>query len=422
MAEYFQYGIEEIEYLKRVDKKLSDVIAHIGIIKRAVIPDLFTALVYSIVGQQISTKAHNTIWKKMKDGLGDITPHVIDGHSLKYIQQFGITFRKASYIKSAAKKIKAGEFDLASLSSMTDDEVCKKLCELDGVGDWTAEMLMIFSMQRKNILSYGDFAIRKGLQLLYDYDKINKAIVEKHKNIYSPYASIASLYLWAVAGGRYVVKKAENSDNDNSLQSADADFIYSLFKEINSNLKIKNVSNTDKEKIKDVIKICLIETELGTMVAGSTSKGLCMFEFIDYKHIDLELRQLVSVFNVPLVKGNSPYFDLLRIQLKEYFSGKRFNFDIPLDLAGSEFQKSVWLSLLNIPYGSTTSYGEQAKAMGKPSSVRAVANANGKNKISILIPCHRVIGSDGSLTGYAGGIWKKKKLLELEQMNKMKIK
>ncbi|NDW13477.1 methylated-DNA--[protein]-cysteine S-methyltransferase [Bacteroides sp. 214] len=170
-----------------------------------------------------------------------------------------------------------------------------------------------------------------------------------------------------------------------------------------------------ENKEKQVLYITHIETELGLMVTAATNKGICMFEFADYKLIDLELRQLEEIFKAPLVQGNSTHFDTLKTQLDEYFKGKRRTFDIPLDLAGTEFQKKVWLSLLKIPYGETTTYGKQAELIGKPSSVRAVANANGKNKISIILPCHRVIGIDGSLTGYGGGIWRKKKLLDFEK-------
>lgn len=165
---------------------------------------------------------------------------------------------------------------------------------------------------------------------------------------------------------------------------------------------------------KKVCNITHIETDLGMMIAGATDKGICMFEFADYKLLELELKQFVS-FKTPLVQGENPHFNTLREQLNEYFKGERKNFDIPLDLVGTEFQKQVWLSLLKIPYGCTTTYAKQAEILGKPSAVRAVANANGKNKISIILPCHRVIGADGSLTGYGGGIEKKKKLLEFEK-------
>ncbi len=160
-----------------------------------------------------------------------------------------------------------------------------------------------------------------------------------------------------------------------------------------------------------------IETELGAMIAAATDKGICLFQFADYKLLDLELRQLAAAFKTPLVQGENPHFDTLKKQLSEYFKGERKDFDIPLDLAGTEFQQQVWLSLLKIPYGFTTTYAQQAALLGKPSAVRAVANANGKNKVVIILPCHRVIGTNGTLTGYAGGIWRKEKLLELEKKN-----
>ena len=172
-----------------------------------------------------------------------------------------------------------------------------------------------------------------------------------------------------------------------------------------------------KNKDKCVVNIMPVETDLGLMIAGATDKGICMLEFADYKHIDLEFRQLTEIFKAPLVEGDNPHFHTLRSQLEEYFTGKRRDFDIPLDLAGTDFQKQAWLSLLKIPYGRTTNYAKQAALIGKPSAVRAVANANAKNKISIILPCHRIIGADGSLTGYGGGIWRKKKLLVFEQEN-----
>lgn len=169
----------------------------------------------------------------------------------------------------------------------------------------------------------------------------------------------------------------------------------------------------------DVVDLTYMETPLGTMVAAATDKGICLFEFADYKHLDLELRQLAEAFNAPLVQGDNPYFETLRMQVDEYLGGERKTFDIPLELIGTEFQQQVWLSLRQIPYGQTTTYARQAELLGKPSAVRAVANANGKNKISIILPCHRVIGSDGSLTGYGGGMERKTRLLALERRNSL---
>ncbi|MCL2327090.1 MAG: methylated-DNA--[protein]-cysteine S-methyltransferase [Bacteroidetes bacterium] len=157
-----------------------------------------------------------------------------------------------------------------------------------------------------------------------------------------------------------------------------------------------------------------IETDLGTMIAAASDKGICMLNFADCKHSALKLRKLSETFKTPLEQGSSPYFDTLRTQLQQYFKGERKCFDIPLDLIGTEFQKQVWNILPEIPYGKTISYAEQAALLGKPAAVRAVASANGKNKIGIILPCHRVIGANGALTGYDGGIERKKKLLELE--------
>ncbi len=172
-----------------------------------------------------------------------------------------------------------------------------------------------------------------------------------------------------------------------------------------------------KSKDKRIVNVTRIETDLGVMIAAATDRGICMFEFADYKLLDLELRQLAESFKAPLVQGENPHFDTLREQLAQYFNGDCREFDLPLDLVGTEFQKQVWLGLRQIPYGHTTTYARQAELIGRPSSVRAVANANGRNKISIILPCHRVIGADGTLTGYGGGIWRKKKLLEFEQKN-----
>ena len=201
MAVYFQYGEKEIEHLKRVDKRLAAVIDQIGMIERTIIPDLFPALVNSIIGQQISTKAHQTIWERMQKEMGEVSPSAIDNLSLEELQKFGITFKKAAYIKSIARKIRTNEFDIDSLHSMPDEEVCAKLSELDGIGVWTAEMLMTFSMQRPNVLSFGDLAIQRGLRMVYHHRKIDKATFYKYWKRYTPYASVAALYLWAVAGG-----------------------------------------------------------------------------------------------------------------------------------------------------------------------------------------------------------------------------
>lgn len=201
MEEYFNYGDKEIEYLKRRDKRLGEVIDRIGPIRRRVVPDLFAALVHSIVGQQISTKAQESIWCKIVGKFGDITPENILAVTPDELQSVGISYRKVEYIRSAAEKIRSGEFDIAALTAMSDDEVCERLASLRGIGVWSAEMLMLFSMQRPDILSFGDLAIHRGLRMIYHHRKIDRRLFEKYRRRFSPYGSVASLYLWAVAGG-----------------------------------------------------------------------------------------------------------------------------------------------------------------------------------------------------------------------------
>lgn len=201
MGQYFQYGEKEIAYLKGKDKRLAEVIDKVGMVERRVIPDLFTALVHSIAGQQISTKAHETIWKKMVGVFGEVTPPKILDLSPETLQAFGITFKKVDYIRAAAQKIVSGEFDIHALRMMSDTEVCTKLSELDGIGVWTAEMLMLHSLQRPDILSFGDLAVQRGMRMLYHHRKITRSLFEKYRRRYSPYGSVACIYLWAVSAG-----------------------------------------------------------------------------------------------------------------------------------------------------------------------------------------------------------------------------
>jgi len=165
-----------------------------------------------------------------------------------------------------------------------------------------------------------------------------------------------------------------------------------------------------------------IETPIGAMIAGATDEGICLLEFENRKMLPLELKQLSKELGAAILEGENQHFKQLEAELKDYFMGKLKEFNVPLALIGSEFQKKVWRVLLTIPYGKTRSYKEQAITIGNADAVRAVAHANGMNKISIIIPCHRVIGSNGQLVGYGGGLWRKKYLLGLEQNNGKQLK
>ena len=168
-------------------------------------------------------------------------------------------------------------------------------------------------------------------------------------------------------------------------------------------------------KTQKIIDLKRIETPIGTMYAAATAEGICMLEFTDRKMLETEFKDLAKSLNAIIIQGENPHFIPLEKELAEYFLGKRTEFTVPLSPVGTDFQKSVWKVLMKIPYGETWNYKKQSEVLGDAKKVRAVANANGMNKISILIPCHRVIGSNGTLTGYGGGIWRKQKLLELEK-------
>ena len=165
---------------------------------------------------------------------------------------------------------------------------------------------------------------------------------------------------------------------------------------------------------KTLIPTTRILTPLGPMLAGATDEGICLLEFIDRRMLETQIKRLSRLLNSKMIPGTHNLFEPLNRQVQEYFAGQRKVFDIPLHLPGTPFQKQVWEGLQTIEYGLTRSYREQAEAMGSPRAIRAVARANGENRIAILVPCHRVIGVNGELIGYGGGLWRKQYLLNLE--------
>ena len=165
-----------------------------------------------------------------------------------------------------------------------------------------------------------------------------------------------------------------------------------------------------------VIYTTSIETPIGLMLAGATENGLCLLEFSDKpERQEKEIKAICKFLNASVEEGENKIFDPLRAQLHEYFEGTRKEFHIPLVFAGTPFQQEVWRELEKIPYGTTHSYKEQSLALKNPGAIRAIGTANGANRISIIVPCHRVIGENGTLTGYGGGLWRKKWLLDLEK-------
>lgn len=197
----FAYGETELSYLKKKDAKMAAVIEQVGMVQRQADPDLFSSVIHHIIGQQISTKAQATIWGRMQDALGTVdAAHILDA-GVDTLQALGMTFRKAEYITDFAGKIEAGAFDLEAVSHMPDQEAIAALVELKGIGVWTAEMILLFCLQRPDIFSYDDLAIQRGLRMVYHHRSIDRKRFEMYRRRFSPYGSVASLYPWAVSGG-----------------------------------------------------------------------------------------------------------------------------------------------------------------------------------------------------------------------------
>ncbi len=183
----------------------------------------------------------------------------------------------------------------------------------------------------------------------------------------------------------------------------------------------KVVGKSPKNSIEhSVILISRLTTPLGPMFVCATDKGVCLLEFVDRRMLETEFKDLQRLLKAKIITGENQHIKQTKKEMGEYFSGQRTHFDIALDTPGTEFQNSVWNCLHQIPYGETRSYQQQAESINNPKAVRAVASANGFNRISIIIPCHRVIGKNGKLTGYGGGLERKRWLIDHEKVHRVK--
>jgi AraC family transcriptional regulator of adaptative response/methylated-DNA-[protein]-cysteine methyltransferase len=167
------------------------------------------------------------------------------------------------------------------------------------------------------------------------------------------------------------------------------------------------------------IVVQMIESPLGPLLVGAMDEGICLVEFTDPRMLETNFQSIQKRLGSPVVPGDHSLLEQLKNELAGYFDGKRETFTVRLAPSGTEFQEQVWSALRGIPFGETIAYDELASRVGRPKAQRAVANANGQNRISILIPCHRVVGKDGTLTGYGGGLWRKRLLLELERTGRL---
>lgn len=387
---YFRYGTKETEYLQRKDKRLARVIAQLGFIKRYTDSDLFASVVHHIVGQQISSKAQATVWARLESFLGAVTPAAVDAASAQELQSLGISMRKAEYIKDFAAQVQKGQFSLEAVAEMSDADAIAALSSLKGIGVWTAEMILLFCLQRQDILSYGDLAIQRGLRMLYGHKKITPTLFARYQKRYSPYGSVAALYLWAVAGGAL----AELRDPAAAI------------KNIGRQKEVKAVPYQYYQKI---------ASPLGMITVTSDGENLTGLWFEQDRHHGDALLTKAEQKAVPVFAATEKWLSL-------YFEGQEPDFLPPIKLHGSKFQLQVWEILQSIPYGGLLTYKEVAQRLAQQAGIpvmaaQAVGGAVGRNPVCILVPCHRVVGANGSLTGYGGGIQRKVKLLQLEKVD-----
>ncbi len=195
MAYYFNYTEQQLLELKAKDNKIAELIDKIGIIKRETNPHIFNELIRSMVAQQISTKSAVTVNNRLIDNIG-LAPENLANAKVEDIQSCGMSMIKANNIQAIAKAYLDGSLHIDEYENMSDDEIIADLVKLRGVGEWTAEMLMLFSLNRYDILSYNDLIIKKSVCRLYGLEKITKKEFKAYKELFSPYGSIASLYLW----------------------------------------------------------------------------------------------------------------------------------------------------------------------------------------------------------------------------------
>ncbi len=354
----------EIEELKSKDDKIRMLIDSIGDINREYIPEPFIALVNSIVFQQLAYKAAISIWNRFEKLVTEINPDNILHASFESLRECGLSKTKISYMRNIAEAVKRNELNFNNFAMMSDEEIIEKLVKIKGIGVWTAEMFLIFSLNRKNVMSYKDLGIRKGLKWIYNMkEEPTMKQFEKVKNRFSPYNTLASLYLWEITIRNY--------------------FKYENIEKVN----LKN-------------NVTYYDSPIGLIEIQSENGEIIRLDFLKEKRYDEKLEPVLAE---------------AKRQLNDYFDGKRKVFDLPLKTYGTHYQKRVWNELTKIPYGKTLSYKDIAVGIGNENACRAVGNANNKNKIAIIIPCHRVVGSNGKLVGYEGGLWRKKWLLEHEK-------
>ena len=276
---------------------------------------------------------------------------------------------------------------------------CRRPLDTDGKPpSWVAKLL-----RRLEAAPAGRIAARELRHMGVDPARARRYFLQHHGMTFQAYCRARRLTdaFHQIRAGRSVSEVAHSSgfESESGFRSAYA--------------RVFGSAPADAKRC-ELITLSWIRTAIGPLVVGTTDEAICLLEFSDRRMLESQLKTLRRRFRAALMPGTSRLVTALQQQLDQYFSGARRQFDLPLKCPGTSFQSKVWSTLLQIPYGETRSYQQVARTVGHPRAVRAVGTANGMNRIAILIPCHRVVNTNGALGGYGGGLWRKRLLLDLE--------
>ena len=377
--------IDKAQHLMGADPRMAQLIERFGYIERPTSAPLFQTLVRNIVSQQVATSVAERTYERLAAKVGEVTPQSIATLGEEGLRGIGLPVRKARWVVSAAERFLSGEFDPEEIAGLSDRQAIRKLTKLDGVGVWSAEMLLMFSLARENILSSGDLILRRAIATLYGERKLTPRRMEHYRKLFSPYCSVASLYLWAYG---------------NSLPRRQTEI---------------TIRPLGFQRMKDK-RICYSfhKTSYGELLIASSAKGVCRVAFADEREEVLDelraemrgarLEECVEASHKAMVK---------------IIEGKGES-SLTLYLEGTSFERKVWREVLRVPSGITVSYADIAAATGYTKAYRSVGNAVSANPVAIVIPCHRVIHADGTLGNYNAGVEKKLSLVGMEKQKVIK--
>lgn len=373
--------IDKVEHLRESDSRMAQLIERFGYIERNTHRPLFEALVESIVSQQVASASAERTMRKIAGAVGgSVVPATIASLGREGLRKCGVAARKAEWIVSAAERFESGGFGQEELQKLSNEEVVDRLTSLGGVGRWTAEMLLMFSLGREDVLPTGDLGIRKALTVLYGERRLTAKRWAHYRRLFGPYCSIASFYLWAYA-------------NNLPKKMAEVTIRPLAF----GRLKDRRIAYD------------YYPTSRGEMLVASTCKGVCRVAFADDREEALD--ELRAEFRGATFEQRKEECHKQLVRSIERKSAT----DLTLYLQGTPFERKVWREVVRIPYGITASYADIAARTGYTKAYRSVGNAVGANPVAIVIPCHRIIHADGTLGDYNAGAEKKHTLLERER-------